>query len=282
MSRNLSEQMKLKCESVDSEIIKYIGEPDERFPELFDSMCYSASAGGKRLRPVFTLAFAELFGAKEEAALPFACAVELVHTYSLIHDDLPCMDDDDMRRGKPTNHKVYGEATALLAGDALLTAAFEVLASNAHVPAEISLMAVRLLSNCAGRYGMIGGQQLDLICEAGGRSYDDMVYMQQLKTGKLISAACLLGCLAAGVCEGDERYDAASVYARSVGLAFQIEDDILDRDQEEKSTFLSFMSEVEAIAEIDRLTDTAVSAISKYPGCEFLCELAESLKNRRK
>lgn len=282
MSRSLSENLKLKCEKIDSEIIKYIGEPDGRFSVLFDAVRYSASAGGKRIRPVLTLAFAELFGADEATALPFACAVEMVHTYSLIHDDLPCMDNDDIRRGKPTNHKVYGEATALLAGDALLTAAFGVIASNSMVSSDIISDAVKLLSDSAGSRGMIGGQQLDLISENKKQDYDTMIYMHSLKTGCLIRAACLLGCLAAGKTKGTEEYADAEKYASCIGLAFQITDDILDAGEEDnKTTFLSYMDISSAEKEAKRLTAQAVETISKYNGSGFLSELAEYLAVRK-
>ena len=134
---------------------------------LPEAQRYSLLAGGKRIRPVLTLAFCELFGGEAENAMPYACALEMIHTYSLIHDDLPCMDDDEMRRGKPTNHKVFGESTALLAGDALLTGAFEAAASNTLVGAETAVKAVAYLANCAGRYGMVGGQIMDLEGELG-------------------------------------------------------------------------------------------------------------------
>ena len=135
---------------------------DEDIASLLNSERYSLFAGGKRIRPTLTLEFCRLFGGEDTAALPFACAVEMIHTYSLIHDDLPCMDNDDLRRGKPTNHKVFGESTALLAGDSLLTGAFEVAASNTAAGAQTCAMAVAYLASCAGRYGMVGGQIMDL------------------------------------------------------------------------------------------------------------------------
>ncbi|MBQ8439041.1 MAG: polyprenyl synthetase family protein, partial [Clostridia bacterium] len=170
---------------------KYYTE-DEDLKPLLDSERYSLFAGGKRIRPMLALEFCRMFGGEDEAALPFACAVEMIHTYSLIHDDLPCMDNDDMRRGKPTNHKVFGESTALLAGDALLTGAFEAAASNRAVDAEVAVKAVAYLANCAGRYGMVGGQIMDLEGEHKKLSLDELLKLHSLKTGALISAAAVM------------------------------------------------------------------------------------------
>ena len=159
----------------------YSEDPD--IQNLLNAEQYSLFAGGKRIRPLLTLGFCRLFGGDDAAALPFACAVEMIHTYSLIHDDLPCMDDDDLRRGKPTNHKVFGEATALLAGDALLTGAFEAAASNTVAGAEASAKAVAYLANCAGRYGMIGGQIMDLEGEGRKLTLDELLKLHSMKTG---------------------------------------------------------------------------------------------------
>ena len=204
--------------------------PADRFPQpLFEAMRYSVFAGGKRIRPAFVFAAAEAAGGEAEAAVPFAAALEMVHTYSLIHDDLPAMDDDDLRRGKPTNHKVFGEGMAILAGDALLTDAFGVLVRPEVLerhPAERVVRAVGELARAAGSPGMVAGQALDLVCE--GRSVDlpTVEFLHTHKTGALIRAAVVLGGLAAGA-------DAAALerlerYAGRVGLAFQIADDILD------------------------------------------------------
>ena len=169
---------------------------DEPQQVLFDAMRYSLLAGGKRLRPVLAQAFCELCGGSAMDALPFAAAVEMVHTYSLIHDDLPCMDNDDYRRGRLTNHKVYGEATAVLAGDALLTAAFGHLAA-APLPASRVVKATRVLSLCAGELGMVGGQVLDMEAEHRVCTEEEVLAIQSRKTGALISAACQLGVIAA-------------------------------------------------------------------------------------
>jgi len=193
--------------------------------ELLDAMRYSLLAGGKRLRPIFVLDFCRMCGGEWKSALPFAAAVEMIHTYSLIHDDLPCMDNDDFRRGKPTNHKVYGEAMAVLAGDAMLTAAFKQLAISA-LPAETRIQAVSVLSDCAGELGMVGGQVLDIQSETRQCTEKEVIDIQSRKTGALIKAACVLGVLA-GQGSQNQMY-AAAAFAEHLGLAFQIRDDMLD------------------------------------------------------
>ncbi len=269
---------------------------DKDIQVLLDSERYSLFAGGKRIRPTLTLEFCRLFGGEDAAALPFACAVEMIHTYSLIHDDLPCMDNDDMRRGKPTNHKVFGETTALLAGDSLLTGAFEVAASNTEAGAETAAKAVAYLASSAGRYGMVGGQVMDLEGERKRLTLDELLKLHSLKTGALISAASVLGALAAGVSFTDACMEDVVTYAENIGLAFQIVDDILDQTgdaealgknvgvdaEHQKNTFLSFYTVEQAQFYADRLTQDAISAIRKYPNSETLCALAEWLATRKK
>ena len=257
--------------------------------ELFDAMRYSLLAGGKRLRPVLTQAFCELCGGNAEEALPFGAAIEMVHTYSLIHDDLPCMDNDDYRRGKPTNHRVYGEATAVLAGDALLTAAFSQLA-KAKLPAERIVEAVRVLSLCAGELGMVGGQVLDMDAEERECTEQEVYDIQSRKTGALISAACQLGVIAAG--GGEAQRAAASAYAESLGLAFQIEDDILDvvgdaqklgkavGVDEKKNTFVRLYGIEKCREMIKDETDKAIAALTAFEKPTFLTELAQALVSR--
>ena len=271
----------------------YSEDPD--IASLLDSERYSLFAGGKRIRPALTLEFCKLFGGEESAAIPFACAVEMIHTYSLIHDDLPCMDNDDLRRGKPTNHKVFGETIALLAGDSLLTGAFEVAASNVEAGADVSAMAVAYLASCAGRYGMIGGQVMDIEGEKRKLTLDELLKLHSLKTGALISAASVMGALAAGVRLDDKAMKDVITYAENIGLAFQIVDDILDctgdeatlgkrvgTDAEhEKNTFMSFYSLEEAQFYADRLTQDAIQAVRKYPESDTLCALAEWLAKRK-
>ena len=271
----------------------YFKEYSDSYQNLVDSMRYSFEAGGKRIRPFLTLGFCRLFNGNESNALDFACAMEMMHTSSLIHDDLPCMDDDDLRRGLPTNHKKFGEATALLAGDALILLSFNAL-SSATVSPEYIVKAVNLLSECAGYRGMVGGQVIDLESEGKGISYDTLCELQSLKTGRLIRAACLLGCFAAQT-DDKEIIDNVTFYADSVGRAFQIIDDILDITSNEetmgkslsdadnnKTTFLSFMSLDEARGEAERLTNRAVKALSGYKNSEILTEFAVYLLNRKK
>ena len=262
--------------------------------DIYDAMQYSLLSGGKRLRPTIALAVCHMCGGDVETALPFACAVEMVHTYSLIHDDLPCMDDDDLRRGRPTNHKVYGEATAVLAGDSLLTAAFETIADHGTgLSAERALAASACLGRAAGAKGMVGGQVLDMAGEGHALSLSEVEELQKLKTGALISAAAELGCIVAGGSE-EERV-AVSRYAQNLGLAFQIQDDILDvigdeatlgkpvgSDAEsEKTTFVTLKG-IEACRQLVReRTEHAKAALCEsFRNTEFLCWLADRLVGR--
>lgn len=269
---------------------------DADLKTLLDAERYSLFAGGKRIRPVLTLEFCRMFGGRDEAALPFACALEMIHTASLIHDDLPCMDNDDLRRGKPTNHKVYGEAVALLAGDSLMIGAFEAVATNTAVTADVAAMATAYLAASTGRYGMVGGQIMDMEGEHRKLSLEELLKLHSLKTGALISAACVLGALAAGVSLQDSAMEKVVTYAEKIGLAFQIVDDILDRtgdekalgkrtgvdSEHEKSTFLSFYDLEEAQFYADRLTADAIDAVRAFPESETLVALAKWLATRRK
>ena len=194
---------------------------------LFDSFSYSLFAGGKRLRPFLVYEFCSLCGGNPEDAVSYASAIEMVHTSSLIHDDLPCMDNDDMRRGKTTNHKVFGEDVALLAGDALFLYA-SVIATDNGFDAERNLKAVKLLSQSSGVTGMIAGQQIDMWTESNMPDKKILTLLQEKKTGALFECACLLGCIAAGKYEGTPEYSAAKSFAKHAGLAFQITDDVLD------------------------------------------------------
>ena len=210
---------------------------EEYVKNIFDSFCYSLFAGGKRLRPFLVLEFCRLCGGNINDALSYASAIEMIHTFSLVHDDLPCMDDDDLRRGKPTNHKVYGEACALLAGDALSLFAFEAATENT-LSAEQNILAVKLLAKNAGICGMIAGQQIDITAENKKQSENDealLTLLQNKKTGCLFEASCLLGCIAANKKHVDSEYLAASEFASHIGLAFQIADDILDVCGDEKT-----------------------------------------------
>lgn len=280
--KSLSERITENSELIESAIKKCLDGSGRRYEVLIDSMRYSAYAGGKRIRPFLTLEFCRMLGGDVEAALPYACAIEMIHTYSLIHDDLPCMDNDELRRGKPTNHVKFGEATALLAGDSLLTYAFGVAVSGNKTSAEQNVDAVKLMSAQAGFDGMAGGQMLDLLGEHERLSYQEFLLMNRLKTGCLIKTACLLGCIAAGYREGSDEYAAAEKYAESVGLAFQIEDDILDLGTEDnKTTFLTFLSVDEARSAVRELTDAAKKAVLPYDGDGILSAFADRLAVRK-
>lgn len=257
-----------------------------------DAMRYSLQNGGKRIRPVLVLEFCRICGGEVIKALPFAAAIEMIHTYSLIHDDLPCMDNDDMRRGKPSCHKKFGEEYALLAGDGLLTLAFETLA-KADLSAEQIVSAVRVLSSYAGYQGMIGGQTVDLMSECKVISLDRLKTMDNLKTGKLINCAALLGCIAAGADE--KKISAAEQYTSSLGLAFQIVDDILDvtstaeklgkpigSDSENfKSTYVSILGLEKSKEYAEVLTNEALDALDNFDeDVSFLKNLALKLLER--
>ena len=251
---------------------------DYREQVLIDAMRYSLEAGGKRVRPRLVYEFAALCGGSDEAAAPFACAVEMIHTYSLIHDDLPCMDDDDMRRGKPSNHKVFGEDIALLAGDALLTLAFETLTSDKAALAgdKACRLAANTLARYAGVTGMVGGQVIDLKNENTNAPLEVLREMDEKKTACLIQAACELGCIAANATE--ERRRAAAKYGECIGVAFQIQDDILDctsSDEElgkpvgsdaenSKSTYVSLLGIDKCRELVDSLTREATDALSAF------------------
>jgi len=258
--------------------------------QLFDAMEYSLLAGGKRLRPVFAFEFCRMCGRDWRCAAPFGAAVEMIHTYSLIHDDLPSMDNDDFRRGRPTNHKVYGEAMAILAGDALLTDAFAV-AATAQLPEPADMaFAISVLSECAGSLGMVGGQVLDIMAEQRECTEEDVLAIQDRKTGALINAACVLGVIAGGGSE--EQVQAAAQFAAGLGLAFQIRDDMLDviGTAEEmgkgvgtdgaKNTFVRLYGLEKCEELVKKYTDLAISALDCFEDSSYLKELAYSLTSR--
>ncbi len=258
---------------------------------LFEAMDYSLLAGGKRLRPVLAFEFCRLCGGEWQDAAPFAAAVEMIHTYSLIHDDLPAMDNDDFRRGRPTNHKVYGEAMAILAGDALLTDAFA-MAAGAKLP-EPSRMAeaITRLSMCAGSSGMVGGQVLDILSEDRELSLQEVLDIQTRKTGRLIQASCELGAIAGGA--NAKQMDAACRFSTSLGLAFQIRDDMLDviGTREEmgkgvgtdgvKNTFVKLFGLEKCEELVQAYTQEAIDALAIFPDNGDLIALARSLTDRR-
>ncbi|MEA4933240.1 MAG: farnesyl diphosphate synthase [Lawsonibacter sp.] len=265
---------------------------DPRYADLQEAMEYSLLSGGKRIRPVLTLETCRMCGGTLQAALPFACGVEMIHTYSLIHDDLPAMDNADLRRGCPTNHAVYGEATAILAGDGLLTAAFGQLA-GASLPSECIVAAVSCLSAAAGPVGMVAGQAMDMAGEGRALTREELELLQSLKTGALISASAELGCLAAG--GGPEQMDRVRRYAQTLGRAFQVRDDVLDvisSDQElgktvgsdranEKSTFVTALGLDGSEALVEHLTQMAIDALDGFEHPEFHIWLAQQMAQRK-
>ncbi|MBQ3045854.1 MAG: polyprenyl synthetase family protein [Clostridia bacterium] len=270
------------------------GRESDGLSVMLDAMAYSLGNGGKRIRPMLALEFCRVCGGDYKAAMPLAIGLEMVHTYSLIHDDLPCMDNDDMRRGKPSSHKVFGEANALLAGDSLLTLAFETVLS-ADISADKKANAALELAKAAGASGMIGGQVMDLANEEKAASLDEIKTTERLKTGALIKAAAAMGCIAAGATH--EQINAAQTYCENIGLAFQIVDDILDVTSDEetlgkpigsdsengKSTFVSLLGLEDSAQYARELTARAKAALDIFGGeGEFLSELADRLSERKK
>ena len=260
---------------------------------LAESMRYSLLAGGKRIRPMLVLEFCRIAGGDVEAALPVACAIEMLHTYSLIHDDLPCMDNDSLRRGRPTNHVVYGECTATLAGDALQAEAFGTILRSS-LPAERRAACAQRLADAVGLDGMCGGQYLDMLGEGKTLSAEELDEINSRKTGALLTAACRMGVAAAG---GDERQDeAAARFGAAIGMAFQIRDDMLDvlsteqelgkpigSDREEqKNTYMALYGEEKCRAMVEKLTAYAKEVLNEsFEDTGFLCALADSMTTRR-
>ncbi len=294
--REMHNKIKFFAELINEDLYKYLDTYRDEYKVIFDSMRYSVENGGKRVRPLLTLLFCDACGGDVKKALPLADAVEYIHTYSLIHDDLPCMDNDDFRRGKPSNHKVYGEAFALLAGDGLLTAAFERI-TDCHkaglYDAEVAVNAISTLSHLAGSRGMIGGQVIDLQNENNkDADFENLKLMDNLKTGALIEAACVMGCIVAGA--DSEKLAAASEFAQKIGLAFQIKDDILDVTstleklgkmagsdaQNGKSTYVTLLGVDECQKLVDKLTDEAMCALDVFENNDALIEYAKYLADR--
>lgn len=293
----IAEYMEQVATWVAAELKLFIPDSWDVPEQLKQSMQYSLMAGGKRLRPLLVIAAAEALGGSREAALPVACAVEMVHTYSLIHDDLPAMDNDDFRRGKPTNHKVYGEAMAILAGDGLLTHAFYNIVQGSRkfgIPAEAALSIVEELSMYAGPLGMVGGQVADMAGEQGLTSLEQLRYIHHHKTGDLIVFSLRAGGKVAGATE--QQLLALEQYGRAIGLAFQIQDDILDLIGDEsklgkktqsdvkqqKVTYPYFIGLEQSKNEVDRLTSLAKSVVTdgSIPDPARLLEIADVLLKR--
>ncbi|MBR6915707.1 MAG: polyprenyl synthetase family protein [Clostridia bacterium] len=269
---------------------------DENVPDktLIEAMRYSTLGGGKRIRAFLVISFSGMFGGSVEKALPFACAVEMIHAYSLIHDDLPAMDDSPVRRGKPSCHIRYGEATALLAGDALLTYAFNILSDNKNVSDKSFRLSAAALSDLAAHRGMCGGQAIDLSDEIS--SENDLFELYYLKTGALIEAACLLGYYSACDDPNPDVVEDIKKYARLLGIAFQIHDDILDvtgdpevigkpvgnDEKADKKTILYFRDLKSAEKLEYDLTVSAVDAVTDYADSDGPCQLAIWLMSRKK
>lgn len=281
---------------INSQLGSFIPECTYGEPVVCDAMSYSLGIGGKRIRPVLLLEFCRVCGGDVEKALPFAVALEMIHTYSLIHDDLPCMDDDDMRRGMPSCHIKYGEEYALLAGDGLLTRAFGVIAQSALAKENpaCAVEGVAVLSELAGVEGMIGGQTVDLKNEGRRASLETLEIMDSLKTGALIVCAAKLGCIAAGASEAE--MTAAVTFCSKIGHAFQIVDDILDvigdeaelgkpigsDGESDKSTYVSLLGLEKSREYADRLTREAVEALDVFgKDADLLREIADMLIKRK-
>lgn len=279
---------------VDLKLSGFFNPSGMSYDGLLESMHYSLTAGGKRIRPALVLEFCRISGGDVEKALPVACAIEMLHTYSLIHDDLPCMDNDDLRRGKPTNHVVYGECTATLAGDALQAEAFGTIARS-ELPAENKIACVEILADAVGSDGMCAGQYLDMVGESKRLTEEELDDINSRKTGALLIAACRMGVAAAG--GSGEMLEAAAHYGACVGAAFQIRDDILDvistseelgkpigsDAQEHKNTYMALLGESKCMEMIEKLTNQAKSALcGAFDDTKFLCDLADSMVTRRK
>ena len=292
--------MKSYIDTIEKFLVEYL--PKESNPaqsNLSKAMEYSLIAGGKRIRPILLIEFYKICGGKNiEDVMPFACAVEMIHTYSLIHDDLPCMDNDYMRRGKPSNHIAFGEDIALLSGDALLNLAFETMLLNTNIksiPPESVIRAAGILAKGSGFYGMIGGQSLDLYNESKKVDIATLKDTDNKKTGALIKAACSMGCVLASA--NEQKINAAEKYAECLGLAFQIMDDILDitADQKElgkpiksdlaneKSTYVSILGLERSEEIINELTQKSIAALNEFDNDpSFLRDIAIQLSKRKK
>ena len=277
---------------IDAELDDYFTPAGLPYDGLLESMRYSLTAGGKRIRPILVLEFCRISGGDVQKALPVACAIEMLHTYSLIHDDLPCMDNDDLRRGKPTNHVVYGECTAVLAGDTLQAEAFGTILRS-ELSADARANCAEILADAVGSDGMCAGQFLDMAGENKVLSEEELNEINSRKTGALLIAACKMGVAAAG--GRDEQLEAAALFGAAIGAAFQIRDDILDvistnealgkpvgsDAQENKNTYMALYGEERCMEMIRRLTESAKSALSgAFSDTAFLSGLADSMVTR--
>ena len=286
-------ELEEKIIEVNKSLEKFIEEKEAPQATIYKAMNYSINAGGKRIRPVIMLACSELIGGNSDGVMPFACAIEMIHTYSLIHDDLPCMDNDDLRRGKPTNHKVFGEAMAVLAGDALLNKAFEVILKNSQMSPNMTIAALSEIATASGTEGMIGGQVIDIESEDKQIDAVTLMTLHLNKTGALIMAAAKVGALLSGGSREDLLL--MEEFSRYLGIAFQIKDDILDVEgsvealgkktgadkENNKSTFVSIYGLEQSKKVLADYTEKAIETLSSYgERAEFLIELSRFLLSR--
>lgn len=308
---NFEEKYNSFVDTINKALDKYVVEKQTPERKIYNAMKYSLMAGGKRLRPVLSLAVTELLNGNIKEVLPFACAIEMIHTYSLIHDDLPCMDNDDYRRGRLTNHKVFGESLAVLAGDALLNYAFEIMLEScmkqkegssdcAHnykssIPLDLKVNAMGIIANAAGVSGMIGGQVVDIESEGKKISKDLLMYMHRCKTGALIKSCVVSAAVLSNA--GKEELKCLEKYAENIGLAFQIKDDILDVEGDskvlgkptgsdqvnEKSTFVSLYGMNQSKRMLVDITSNAINSLEIFrEKADFLKKLADYLIERQK
>lgn len=284
--------IKQYIDEIEENLLKLSPKTDNLQSSIYDAMNYSLLSGGKRLRPMLLLEFCRLCGGSYEASMPFACAIEMIHTYSLIHDDLPAMDNDDLRRGKPTNHVKFGEARAILAGDALLTRAFEIAAS-AKINCSAQIRAISALASAAGADGMVGGQIVDIESENKKISIDVLKYMHSLKTGALIKAACEIGGILGSADE--DTLNIIRSFAENLGIAFQIRDDMLDvlgdeqllgkpvgsDEKSHKNTYVSLLGLEKSQDLCYDFTEKALSDLKKLHGdTKLLAYITEKLAGR--
>ena len=285
--------LKEKITKINSSLTRYMSYEENPQSIIYDAMKYSLFAGGKRLRPVIMLLVSDMLSGDENEVMPFACAMEMIHTYSLIHDDLPSMDNDDLRRGKPTNHKVYGEAMAILAGDSLLNRAFEITSNHKYKNPERALSAIASLSNSSGTEGMIGGQTVDIQSEGKKISEDELLYLHTLKTGAIIRSSGVIGAIMAGASKDEIK--AIDDFCKNLGIAFQIQDDLLDvtgneaelgkpigsDTDSEKTTFVSLFGIEGTKKAVCDYTNKAISSLEIFgEKANILIELANYLINR--
>lgn len=283
---DLQQQLDLRRQKFDAELNSFFEklpwDKSQGVQELRSSMLYSASRGGKRFRPVLAMLVSEALGVGPQRVLPLACAIEMIHSYSLIHDDLPCMDNDDFRRGEPTNHKVYGETTALLAGDALGTEAFRALAIGYKNEPQIGLQLVELLAEAAGSTGMVAGQAMDLKAQKQNFDLQELERMHRLKTGALIRVACEGAAVACGV--PPEKTQLFRQFGELLGLAFQIADDLLDSkegkiEQHSYPGILGFEKTQLHLQQISKNCETILQEL-KIPQQDLLHDLVAYNANR--